>query len=392
MNELAIVLIVLLAAASGVLILALFSARRALDQVRTRAQALSDEAQDLPELELRTERLAALAESAFNALMLVDDDYDVIHMNQAARDMYLGGSTERRFYYGSVMTVTRNLEIDELVTEVLKSHEQITLTIDLLGRPYSIRASFHEIEGDSYVALALEDVSELQKLGRARRDMVANISHELRTPVTSIRLLSDTLLRALPKDSPQRDMVEKIGAETDMLQQMTHELLDLAMIEAGRAEFMFSASSLHGVVEDAAAHFSEQMRRAEITFENRVPAGLLGLIDPAQIGRVINNLLHNSIKFVPEKTGRIIVEAAEGDDGFVRVMVTDNGPGIPAEERERVFERFYRTDRARGPGGTGLGLSVAKHIVAAHNGRIWVEEAPQLPGARIVFTVPPVDD
>jgi two-component system phosphate regulon sensor histidine kinase PhoR len=236
----------------------------------------------------------------------------------------------------------------------------------------------------------MEDISELQRLGRARRDMVANVSHELRTPITSIRLLTDTLRRDFMDGSERgEELAGKINAEIEALEQMAQELLDLSMIESGRAEIRLIPVELGEIIRTAVSRFSEQAERKSLTIEAQAPPQLAVLADPDQVGRVLNNLLHNAIKFTP--TGGIVDISVTLQDDWVQLSVTDTGPGIPEEEHARVFERFYQADRARRGGGTGLGLAIAKHIVVAHGGEIWAEAPPDQVGARLCFTLPTAD-
>jgi two-component system phosphate regulon sensor histidine kinase PhoR len=222
--------------------------------------------------------------------------------------------------------------------------------------------------------------------------MVANISHELRTPITAIRLLVETLQRGAVKSPAKAEpLLEKIAAETDTLQQMAQELLDLAMIESGRAEIRLVPGSLREIVEDATSHLEEMASRGNVLLRNEVDPAINVLADTEQVARVITNLVHNALKFTPPGGEVVIGSSAEGDT--VTVMVSDTGPGIARTERDRVFERFYRGDRARQSAGTGLGLAIVKHIIEAHGGRAWAAEPPRgadssRPGARLCFTLP----
>lgn len=390
MSPAGIVLLAALSALAGALI-AWQACRQPLDSLRARSADLAARLEDERLLRGRASALESLSEAAYNALMLLNEDRHVIYMNSAARDLFGWQAASQPDPSGTLIYFTREYELDNLFTETLNAGEGVGSQITIRGSTYRVRTHTVEAEGERVVAFALEDVSELQRLGRARRDMVANISHELRTPITSIRLLVDTLRRseAYPSEREQR-LLQKIAMETDTLQQMAQELLDLSMIESGRAEFILTPVALDTIVSDAVAHFSEQARRKQIDLSTHVEPGLQVLADEQQVGRVLNNLLHNAIKFTPA-AGTVRVEARLDNDDWVMVAVTDTGPGIDKDERDRVFERFYRGDRARGGSGTGLGLAIAKHIVQAHGGRIWAEAAPTNPGARICFTLATVE-
>jgi two-component system phosphate regulon sensor histidine kinase PhoR len=369
--------------------------KQALRQRRRHHELTEHLNEEITALKTRCASLEAAGEAAYNALILVNEERIVTYMNEAARQLFDVPSLSSAALSNSVMALTHNHELDQLAADALREEAEIGLQITIRDRPHRVRALRVETPGGVYAALALEDVSELQRLGRARRDMVANVSHELRTPITSIRLLVDTLLREDRPDRKARNLLKKIAAETDTLQQMAQELLDLAMIESGRAEIILLPVELRPIIEEAISRFAEQAERNEQIIEAQVPPGLKVLADATQLGRVLNNLLHNAIKFTPPR-GQINISVGFKDE-WVMVAVTDSGPGIPPEERERVFERFYRGDRARSRGsGTGLGLAIAKHIVAAHGGTIWAEDPPvvsgtpgePLQGARVCFTLP----
>ena len=338
-------------------------------------------------LETEIVLLKTLAEAARSPLVLTDANRKIIHMNTAARELFDVSAPASFTGYDSLIAVTRHHEIDQLVTQALSAGEELEAQVTLRGSTYRIRVT-PVVEGrGAYASIALEDVTELQRLGRARRDMVANISHELRTPITSIRLLVDTLMRDKERGTKRsQELLGKIAIETDTLQQMAQELLDLAMIESGRTELMLVPVDLGQIIAEVIEQFTAQAERKELSVRWQAPQNLVVLADATQVKRVLGNLLHNAIKFTP--AGGSITLSARSKDGWARVAVTDSGPGIAPEERERVFERFYRSDRSRQGGGTGLGLAIAKHIVLAHSGRIWVEEPPAQSGAYVCFTLP----
>ena len=391
------VLIGVLGAAALTLAAALYTTERRRQAAVARNRILRGRLAELAQRQasrVEPSTIKAVGEAAYNALLLIDAGRIVTHINPAALSLFGEGAAEPGL---SVMATTRQHELDDLVGESLRTEEILERQVEIQGRPYRARAAAitRKLEngGSSapVAALALEDVSELHRLGRARRDMVANVSHELRTPISNIRLLVDTLLRGADAKRKQRGrLLAKIAAETDALQQIAQELLDLAQIESGKAEMRFVPVRLRKISERAIARLSEQAERKSQTVEDHIPAELQALADGDQVERVLVNVLHNAIKFTPDG-GHITVDAAAKDD-WITLVVTDSGEGIAPEDRDRIFERFYRTDRARGRSGTGLGLAIAKHIIAAHGGRIWAEGGPNGIGTRLCFTLPTVEE
>jgi two-component system phosphate regulon sensor histidine kinase PhoR len=215
--------------------------------------------------------------------------------------------------------------------------------------------------------VSLENVTELQRLRRIRSEFIDNLSHELRTPLANVRLLTEMLMDDLEHEdvSPRtRQRVETIDVETGHLVQMVNELLDLSRVEQA----------------------ATQIRRDEVFLPPLVTGTLQRLRTFAE-RQLLMNLLHNAIKFSPQG-GSVTVTTDEHPDRVV-VSVTDHGTGIPKQDQDRVFERFYKVDRARqrGLGGTGLGLAIARHIAEAHGGRIWLQST-EGQGSTFSFSVP----
>lgn len=260
----------------------------------------------------------------------------------------------------SLISATRSAELDELAAHALSGGDDCDRQIMLNGQPFRARAVPIEAGG---AVLLLQDVSALQRLGRARRDFIANISHELRTPLTSIRLRLDG-----------QPALDAIDAEVRALEQMAQELLDLAQIESGQVLIRLVSLPVMDLVTAAVERLRPQFAHKGQTVTTDVPAELLVLADADQLQRALGNLLHNAIKFTPTG-GAIGVRVFAREDEIV-IEVSDTGPGLPSEDLPRVFERFFRGNRARGGGGTGLGLAIAKHVVEAHGGRIEAENAP----------------
>jgi two-component system phosphate regulon sensor histidine kinase PhoR len=373
--------------ASVVLLAAWQSLRRQLETERADWASRQRTLDLRANIEAEVVLLKALLEAARSPLVLTSANRQIIYMNAAARDLFDITASTVSAAQDSLIATTRHHEIDQLVTQALSVSDELETQVILQGCTYRVRVTPLTEDGKAYASIALEDVTELQRLGRARRDMVANISHELRTPITSIRLLVDTLMRGNERATARgEELLGKIAVETDTLQQMAQELLDLAMIESGRAELILLPVDLAQIASEVVEQFAGQVERSKLTIRWQATETLMVLADATQVRRVLGNLLHNAIKFTPE--GGTITISARARDSWAHVAVADTGPGIVPEERERVFERFYRSDRSRKGGGTGLGLAIAKHIILAHGGKIWAEEPPAQPGACVCFTLP----
>ncbi len=377
-------LVALLCAGLAAWALALYlGSRRQTEAFRAEAARRMQELASLGYDENRVgRRVAAVGDASLDAILVVKSDHTVIYLNPVAEALFGKLSEASR----SVMAVTRHYEIDELAADALKAGEDLDRQFSVNGRPFRARAATYA----GGVVITLADMTELRRLGRARRDFVANISHELRTPLTSIRLLLDSLLARQESPPPAADTLRKIEVEVQALQQMAEELLDLAQIESGQALVRLVPVPVTGLAQKAIDRLAPQVANKGQTVSLDVPDGLTALADEEQVSRALGNLLHNAIKFTPP--GGAIRVSAQPFEGDVLIEVADNGPGIPAEDLPRVFERFFRGDRSRQGGGTGLGLAVAKHVIEAHGGRIWAEsEGRPGSGAVFRFTLPVAD-
>jgi len=243
--------------------------------------------------------------------------------------------------------------------------------------------------------LILNDVSELRRLQRIRAEFIDNLSHELRTPLTTVSLLAETLQReaegvgdAIP--IKMRDRIAKIEVETGHLVQMVNELLDLSRIESGGTLRLADGIDMGSLAADATERLRLFAERQGVTLTvERQPDLPKVRGDATRLGQVIINLVHNAVKFSPEGGDVTVRTSARGSE--VVTSVEDHGIGVPAAARDRIFERFYKVDRARlraeAGGGTGLGLAIARHVVEQHSGRIWVE-SEEGAGATFSFALP----
>jgi two-component system, OmpR family, phosphate regulon sensor histidine kinase PhoR len=264
------------------------------------------------------------------------------------------------------------------------------------GPTLIIRARRSPVTG---VWVVLEDVSELRRLQQIRAEFVDNLSHELRTPLSTVSLLAETLSReaeAAGDGVPprMRDRIGKIEVETGHLVQMVNELLDLARIESGGPLVLLNDVDLGRVAAEAAERLRLFAERQGLRLVVDVPAGLpLVRGDEARLGQVVVNLLHNALKFGSRDEAEggdrgSVVVAVRPVDEEVQVSVEDHGTGISKADQARIFERFYKVDRARvRGGGTGLGLAIARHVIGQHGGRIWVE-SEEGGGSTFTFSVP----
>lgn len=250
-----------------------------------------------------------------------------------------------------------------------------------------------------YFAVAIENLTELRHMERVRRDFIANISHELRTPLASVRLLAETLEDAIDTDREKAQVfVEKIETEVQYLTDLVTELLELSRIESGLVPMVIEPVEAEQLVREVMARMLPLAQRHRVALQTEIQQGATSVAaDSKQIVRVLVNLVHNAIKF-SSSGGKVVIGTRLDEGGQTQqFFVRDTGVGIRPEELSRVFERFYKADRARakttfmgpGGGGSGLGLAIARHVVEAHGGRITAESVIGQ-GSTFMFRLPVV--
>lgn len=322
-------------------------------------------------------RIAALEQLQNGILRAVDDALLVLDANQRilvanmAAEALLGQELVGR----TLMEAIRQPDLENLIQDAqMVRGEGVERRIEYNRLILNVRAvvELSQESTEPIVVLSLRDVTEIQRLERARREMVSNITHELSTPITAIGLLADTLVHgaAQGKVKKSRKIASEIRREVDTLTQLVQEMRDLSLIESGQMPVRLTPSDLLSIVTAAVEPLQTLAENKEQTIVIDVPDNILVLADDLQIRRAIKNIVHNAVKFSPNG-GRILISATTNEDEAI-VSVQDNGPGIPAADLERIFERFFQVDRAR-RAGTGLGLAIVRHIVLAHGGRVWVE-------------------
>jgi two-component system, OmpR family, phosphate regulon sensor histidine kinase PhoR len=335
-------------------------------------------------------RLTALTDVASDGLILLDADARVVLMNDAAETFFGAPSGAGR----RLDELAWGYELQPLVARTLRFGETLGHTFVKGERSFSTRVRAVGAGAERGVLIGITETTELQRLGRVRRDFVANISHELRTPVATLQLLADTLSEETLQDhSFTLELLDKVRAQIDLLHQLTDELMDLVLIESGQAPIKLVETRVRELVNEAVEPLVPQLERKELTLSLHVPDDLLVLADAQGIRKVLGNLVHNAIKFT-SPGGRIEIHAASRGDN-VEFAVQDTGCGIGAQDLPRIFERFYKTERGRARDGgerhgTGLGLAIAKHMVEAHGGTIWAESVEGR-GSTFYFTLPRAD-
>lgn len=250
-----------------------------------------------------------------------------------------------------------------------------------------------------YFAVSIENLTGLRRMEHVRRDFIANISHELRTPLASVRLLVETLEDAIDTDREKAQMfVEKIETEVQYLTDLVTDLMELSRIESGLMPMMIEPVAAEKLVREVLARMLPLAQRHRVTLRTEIRQGTtMVAADSKQIVRVLVNLVHNAIKFTPSGGVVVIGSQLNEDEQTQQFFVRDTGVGIRPEELSRVFERFYKADRARskppfigpGGGGTGLGLAIARHVVEAHGGRITAKSIVGQ-GSTFTFSLPVV--
>jgi two-component system phosphate regulon sensor histidine kinase PhoR len=343
----------------------------------------------LGELEDQRDQARAMLESMAEGVCALDADGRVLWMNPTARELF----QLRAAAPGQRLTeLVRQPELESLVREVLTRRRTVVRELHLLSgqeRAVQVHAAPCGTGGSgAAMVLVAHDVTEIRRLERVRREFVANVSHELKTPLTSIQGLVETLLSGAVDDAAHnRRFLAMMQEDAQRLGRLIDDLLELSHIESKAQPLRWATVELAPFVARLLDGFDGAARQRRVALEPSIPRGLQVRADPDRLRQVLVNLIDNAIKYNREGGAVRIAAAPDGD--MARVEVTDTGIGIPEADLPRIFERFYRVDKARSRelGGTGLGLAIVKHIVESHGGQVTVASRLQR-GSTFSFTVP----
>jgi len=343
------------------------------------------------------EMMATISEDRARLTSILDNMADGVILTDAEGIVVLTNSTGQRLlrirdknYKGRpLIEVVREHELNDLLNYCLETgREQIAqfelATLNRFLRAIAIPIANDRLDG---VLLLIQDLTELRSLQTMRREMVGNISHEFRTPLAGIKAMVETLQDGAVDDrEAAKDFLFRIEAEVDRMTQLVAELTELSRIETGKAELKLEPVNLNMIVEEVIAQLTPQAERQNLSLEMTLADDLPATpVDKERIRQVMVNLIHNAIKF--NRPGGSIRTTTKQSEGSVVVEISDTGTGIAKDDLPQIFERFYKADKSRTGQGSGMGLAIAKHIVEAHGGNIWVQ-SEEGKGSTFSFSLP----
>lgn len=364
------------------------------DEIGELAVTLNKMAQDIEdkikEVKTQNQKLAAIFNSMIEGIIVVDKTAHIISVNPTIEKIF---NVSKKEAEGKIfLEVIRNNDISEVINSVLKNGKLLSAEINLVlpvRRIFEVNAA--PIFDNNIVngcLVVIHDITEIRRLETIRSDFVANVSHELKTPLTSIKGFVETLLEgALEDKENNRSFLKIIQDHAERLNSLVDDLLSLSHLESKEIMLNKTNFNLKQQVEGIISGFRSQLRNKDIEIKNELSADISLTADKNRLEQVITNLIDNAIKFNKEK-GSIKIYGEE-INAKVKITVEDSGMGIPEKDIPRIFERFYRVDKARSRelGGTGLGLSIVKHIVELHNGSVGVESTEGF-GSKFWFIFP----
>ncbi len=333
-------------------------------------------------------KLTSILANMADGVMMTDTEGNIVLANPAAGRLF--GFKEEDAVNKPLIEVIHDHEVDEISKLCLKAGKEATAQFESGIARRFIRAIAIPLRNNGVLSgalILLQDLTELRNLQTMRRELVGNISHELRTPIAGIKAMAETLRGgAIDDKEAAQNFLSRIAGEVDRLTQIVSELTQLSRIETGRAELRMESVNLNAMLDEVIAEMSPLAERQQVLLSQDLSPDLPDIqVDKDRIRQTIINLVHNAIKF-NKPAGKVTV-STEYDSDSVTVSVADTGIGISREDLPHVFERFYKADRARTGGGSGLGLAIAKHTIQAHGGEIHVQ-SEEGNGSTFSFSLP----
>lgn len=335
-------------------------------------------------------RLMTVLENLMSGVVMINETGHIVLINKVA-ELILGVSVRQLNEMHYHQLKRHHIELHELVEKSMKSkariHEEIVLHYPDERNIEMSLVPIEEYNDENWtgIVIVLHDITNIRRLERVRSEFVANVSHELKTPIASVKGFSETLLDGAVNDpETAHSFLKIIYDESERLDRLIMDLLDLSKIESKRIQLDFSPIEMEELVEKTVHSMQTEAQKKQIQFDIEVPPGLYIEADEDRLRQVFINLLSNGINYTPPG-GKVSIRIDESandrkDDSdnwaqsYIDIQITDTGIGVPKKDLPRIFERFYRVDKARSrrSGGTGLGLSIVKHIVDLHNGEMTV--------------------
>ncbi|MEW6075663.1 MAG: two-component system histidine kinase PnpS [Candidatus Omnitrophota bacterium] len=364
------------------------------DEIGELAKALNMMAQQIEEkvrkIETQNQELLAILNSMVEGVIVVDKESRILSVNPTVERIFgiSQGQVQGKFFLEGIPNNT----LSDVIVEVLKKGEAVSEELTLswpVQKIFQVNATpVFERQTVCGCLLVIHDITEMRKLETVRKDFVANVSHELKTPLTSIKGFVETLLAGALEDKEHgHSFLEIIKDHADRLENLINDLLALAHLESKEISLKKEPLEIKDIADRILKGFKTQIHKRSLTIQNDLPGTLSVTADRDKLEQVLTNLIDNAIKFNKDKGSvRLYGECIQEE---ARVIIEDSGIGIPAKDIPRIFERFYRIDKARSRqlGGTGLGLSIVKHCVELHGGKVGVESTEGL-GSKFWFTLP----
>ena len=342
-------------------------------------QDLSRQIDDLATDRARTE---AILSSMMEGVLVVDSDGRLQLINDAARRML---NLETIALGRRYLEAVRHPAVVQQLRDALASGQPRPVDVPIGTRLFSARATPTTASAGAGAVLVLYDITELRRADRVRRDFVANVSHEMRTPLTAVRGYVEALMEHSIDAAQRAKFLEVIDRHTARMERLVSDLLRLARLDAQQETADLHPCEVEALFRSVMTDLAVPLERRRIAVEVHIePEACTVRLDPIRMHDAIRNLLENAIKHSPE--GGRIEMSSRVDEECVSLSVADEGPGLPDEDLDRVFERFYRVDksRTRDAGGTGLGLAIVRHLVELHGGYV---RAANRPSGGAIFTI-----